>query len=44
MTQLQHKIAIVTGTGGGFGEGIASAYVREDARVVVADINAETAR
>ena len=44
MPQLQNKIAIVTGAGGGFGEGVAQAYVREGARVVVADINAEAAR
>jgi 3-oxoacyl-[acyl-carrier protein] reductase len=41
--QLSNKIAIVTGAGGGFGEGIAAAYVREGARVVVADINAQAA-
>ena len=44
MTQLKNKIAVVTGSGGGFGEGIAQAYVREGARVVVADINADAAK
>jgi 3-oxoacyl-[acyl-carrier protein] reductase len=44
MTQLEHKIAIVTGAGGGFGEGIAQAYVKEGARVVVADINSTAAQ
>ena len=44
MTQLKNKIAIVTGAGGGFGEGIAQAYVREGARVIVADINGEAAK
>ena len=44
MTQLNKKIAIVTGAGGGFGEGIAQAYVREGARVIVADINAQAAQ
>ena len=44
MTQLKNKIAIVTGSGGGFGEGIAQAYVNEGARVVVADINTEAAK
>ena len=44
MTQLNNKIAIVTGSGGGFGEGIAQAYVREGARVIVADINGEAAK
>ena len=44
MGQLSDKIAIVTGAGGGFGEGIAQAYVHEGARVVVADINGAAAR
>lgn len=44
MPQLQDKIAIVTGAGGGFGEGIARAYVAEGARVVLADLNGEAAR
>ncbi|MSQ65519.1 MAG: glucose 1-dehydrogenase [Limnohabitans sp.] len=43
MTQLNNKISIVTGAGGGFGEGIAKAYVHEGARVIVADINGEAA-
>lgn len=38
MSQLQNKIAIITGAGGGFGEGIAQAFVREGAKVIVADI------
>ncbi|HEU5086170.1 MAG TPA: SDR family NAD(P)-dependent oxidoreductase, partial [Roseiflexaceae bacterium] len=38
MPQLADKIAIVTGAGSGFGEGIARAYVAEGARVVLADI------
>jgi 3-oxoacyl-[acyl-carrier protein] reductase len=44
MTQLKNKIAIVTGSGGGFGEGIAQAYVHEGARVIVADINGNAAK
>jgi 3-oxoacyl-[acyl-carrier protein] reductase len=44
MTQLTNKIAIVTGAGSGFGEGIARAYVAEGAKVVLADINADGAR
>lgn len=44
MTQLKNKIAIVTGSGGGFGEGIAQAYVHEGARVIVADINGDAAK
>lgn len=37
--RLKDKVAIVTGAGSGFGEGIAKTYAREGARVVVADIN-----
>jgi 3-oxoacyl-[acyl-carrier protein] reductase len=44
MAELDGKIAIVTGAGGGFGEGIAQAYVAAGAKVVVADIHAEAAR
>lgn len=39
MAQLQGKITIVTGAAGGFGAGIARAYHKEGARVVIADIN-----
>lgn len=41
--QLDGKIAIVTGSGSGFGEGIAHMYAQEGAQVVVADINLEGA-
>jgi 3-oxoacyl-[acyl-carrier protein] reductase len=37
--RLEGKIALVTGGGGGFGEGIVRRFVKEGARVVVADIN-----
>lgn len=37
--QLNGKTAIITGAGGGFGEGIAQAYAAEGANVVLADIN-----
>ncbi len=37
--RLENKIAIVTGGGSGFGEGIAKRFAAEGARVVVADIN-----
>ena len=41
MGQLQGKVAIITGAGSGFGEGMAEAYVREGAKVIIADLNAE---
>lgn len=41
--QLEGKVAIVTGAGGGFGEGIAKLYAEEGAKVVVADINMDGA-
>jgi 3-oxoacyl-[acyl-carrier protein] reductase len=42
--KLAGKIAIVTGAASGFGRGIAECFVREGARVVLADINAEGVR
>jgi 3-oxoacyl-[acyl-carrier protein] reductase len=44
MNQLNSKIALVTGAAGGFGAGIARAYVAEGAKVVIADINLEMAQ
>ena len=44
MTQLQNKIAIVTGGASGFGAGIVRAYLAQGAQVVIADINVEAAR
>lgn len=41
--RLKDKVAIVTGGGSGFGEGIVKLYAREGARVVVADLNADAA-
>jgi 3-oxoacyl-[acyl-carrier protein] reductase len=38
--RLPDKVAIITGAGSGFGEGIAERYAREGARVVVNDIDA----
>lgn len=43
MTRLKDKVAIVTGSASGFGAEIARQYVREGAKVVVADVNAEGA-
>jgi 3-oxoacyl-[acyl-carrier protein] reductase len=42
--RLAGKSAVVTGAGGGFGEGIARRFAAEGARVVVTDINPEAAR
>ena len=39
--RLKDKIAIVTGGGSGFGEGIAKRFAQEGCRVVVNDINAQ---
>lgn len=41
--RLDGKIALVTGAGGGFGEGIARLYAAEGAKVVCADLRAELA-
>ncbi|HEY0834721.1 MAG TPA: SDR family oxidoreductase [Azospirillum sp.] len=42
--RLQDKVAIVTGGGSGFGEGIVKRFAAEGAKVVVADINEEAAK
>jgi len=42
--RLSGKSTVVTGAGGGFGEGIARRFAEEGARVVVADIDAAAAR
>ncbi len=42
--RLKGKNAVVTGAGGGFGEGIARRFAAEGARVVVTDINPDAAR
>lgn len=44
MSRLENHVAIVTGAGSGFGAAIARAYVREQAKVVLADINLEPVR
>ena len=42
--RLSNKIALVTGAGSGFGEGIARTFAREGAKVAVVDINAQAAQ
>jgi len=44
MGQLENKIAIVTGAGGGIGGAIAVRFAREGAKIAVADIDGETAK
>jgi 3-oxoacyl-[acyl-carrier protein] reductase len=41
--RLENKIAIVTGAGGGFGEGIAQRFVAEGAKVAVVDLRGDAA-
>jgi 3-oxoacyl-[acyl-carrier protein] reductase len=41
--RLQGKVAIVTGGGSGFGEGIVKKFVAEGARVIIADRDGESA-
>jgi 3-oxoacyl-[acyl-carrier protein] reductase len=41
--RLKDKIAIITGAGGGFGEGIARRFAAEGARVAIVDLRAEAA-
>lgn len=41
--RIKEKVAIITGAGSGFGEGIATRFAAEGAKVVVADINGNAA-
>ena len=41
--RLEQRVAIVTGAGSGFGEGIAKRFAEEGARIIAADINGNTA-
>ena len=39
--QLEDRVAVITGAGEGIGRGIASAFMKEGAKVIIAEINAE---
>jgi len=41
MKKLEGKVAIITGTAGGIGKGMATAFVKEGATVVIIDLNEE---
>lgn len=41
MKKLDGKIAIISGGAGGIGKGMATAFVKEGATVVIIDLNAE---
>ncbi len=43
MVRLNDKVAIVTGAGSGFGEGMAKLFAKEGASVAVADIRKDAA-
>jgi 3-oxoacyl-[acyl-carrier protein] reductase len=42
--RLKDKVAIITGAGSGFGEGIARRFAQEGARAIIADINADAGK
>jgi len=42
--RLENKVAVITGAGAGFGEGMALRFAEEGAKIVVSDINEEAAQ
>ena len=42
MGKLEWKVAIVTGAGQGLGKGVARAFAKEGAKVVIAELNPQT--
>ena len=42
--RLKNKTAIVTGGASGFGKGIVEKFVKEGAKVVIADVNYDSAK
>ncbi len=44
MNRLKDKVAVITGSGSGMGEGIARLFVEEGAKVVISDRNEETGK
>lgn len=42
--RLENKVAVITGAGSGFGEGMALRFAEEGAKVVVSDINPDSAK
>lgn len=42
--RIEGKVAIITGAGSGFGEGIAKRFALEGAKVIIADINEHSAK